>query len=379
VELKTANTEKISMRFDGLTLREGMTLITDQTGISIVWAEALDEVKLYGSYFDEPLSSVLESVARRVNANVAELGGIYFIGEANKDDTVSSVVRMPPTQKEELVKALESAKSDKGSIAVVGGSLYITDTLESVRKMLGNVALIRKHSEHAYLAEVFFIRVKESDFIKVSGDLKIRQVDVFASTTNLDELFQMFLDASASDSFATVEQRPVLYLSEGREATFEVGSELVREKKAVTEKGIVETTGYEKFNDGMKLNLNLVKVSELHYTVDFDLEVSTFDAATKNNDTIPALDKSQLILPGLLVSDHQIYYVGSLIRKDSRRVFGLFGIDHGRSNDVLTVWFRVRELKHTPSLREKESFESSPEHQSESSSVSGAAGDQKVL
>ena len=51
-------------------------------------------------------------------------------------------------------------------------------------------------TSYAYIAEVFFIRVKEDDFVKVTGDLQIRSVDVFASTTNLDELFQMFVDAS---------------------------------------------------------------------------------------------------------------------------------------------------------------------------------------
>ena len=195
------------------------------------------------------------------------------------------------------------------------------------------------------VTEVFYIRVKKDDFVKVTGDLQIRSVDVFTSTTNLDELFQLFLNVSAGKGFASVEQRPVLYLSEGRTAKFEVGSELIREKKAVMENGTMQTTGYEKFQDGLKLSLSLARVSPEHYAVDFELDISTFDTAKKTNDTIPAADKSTLTLPGLLVMDSHIYYVGSLKRKDSRRVFSLFGIDSGKSNDHLTVWFRVRELK----------------------------------
>jgi hypothetical protein len=192
---------------------------------------------------------------------------------------------------------------------------------------------------------VFFIRIKEDDFIKITGDLQIRQVDVFSSSLNLDELFQMFVDADAGKSFASVEQRPVLYLSEGREAVFNVGSEIVREKKSVSENGVINTTGYERFSDGLDLSLRLIRVSSENYAVDFDLRVSTFDAAAKNGDSIPALDKSTLTLPGLLVQDAKIYYVGSLKRKDHRNVFKLFGIDTGKTNDLLTVWFRVRELK----------------------------------
>ena len=339
------NAEKVAVRFDGLSLRDGMTLLTDQTGVSIIWSQSLDNATLYGSYFEEPLGLVLESVARRVNASVAELNGIYYIGDVSRNDVVTAVVRMIPTERTELLDALQKGVTDQGKVAVVGGSLYISDNFENVRKLLADIEKLREHAEHAYIAEVFFIRVKEDDFVKVTGDLQIRSVDVFASTTNLDELFQMFLDASAGKGFASVEQRPVLYLSEGRKANFDVGSEIIREKKTVLENGVIQTTGYEKFNDGLRLSLSLGRVSADHYAVDFDLEVSSFEAAAKNSDAIPAADKSKLTLPGLLVKDSQVYYVGSLKRKDSRRVFSLFGIDAARSNDLLTVWFRVRELK----------------------------------
>ena len=343
-ELKTVNREKITVRFDGLTMREGMTLLTDETGVSIIWGQSLDSATLYGSYFGEPLAMVLESVARRVGASVTEINGIYYIGDSNRNDVVTAVVHMIPTERKELLDALQKGVTDQGKVAVVGGSLYISDNLENVRKLLADIEKLREHAEHAYIAEVFFIRVKEDDFVKVTGDLQIRSVDVFAGTTNLAELFQMFLDASAGKGFASVEQRPVLYLSEGRTAKFEVGSELVREKKAVMENGTMQTTGYEKFQDGLKLSLTLGRVSPEHYAVDFELDVSTFDTS-KTADSIPTLDKSTLALPGLLVKDSHIYYVGSLKRKDSRRVFSLFGLDSGKTNDHLTVWFRVRELK----------------------------------
>ena len=345
VELKNVESTKIEVRFEGLTLKEAMTLLTDQTGVSIVWSQQHDNAQLYGTFFGESLGTVLESVARRVGANVTEINGIYYIGTIERTDSVTAVVRMIPTDKEELLSALQRGISDQGKISVIGGSLYISDTLENVRKLIFDLEKLREHAEHAYIAEVYFIRVKEDDFVKVTGDLQIRQVDVFASTTNLDELFQMFVDASAGKSFASVEQRPVLYLSEGRKANFEVGSEIVRERKTVLENGVIQTSGYEKFNDGLKLSLTLGRVSPDNYAVDFDLQVSTFDVAPKNSDAIPAADKSQLTLPGLLVQDSKVYYVGSLRRKDSRRGFSLIGVDSGKSNDLLTVWFRVRELK----------------------------------
>jgi hypothetical protein len=151
--------------------------------------------------------------------------------------------------------------------------------------------------------------------------------------------------ALAGKGFASVEQRPVLYLSEGRQAKFEVASEIIRERRAMTENGSIQTTGYERFKDGLQLSLKLARVSNEHYAVDFKLDVSIFDLSKNSGDTVPPSDKSTLDLPGLPVKDSQVYSVGSLKHKDNRRVFSLFGVDTGKNNDNLTVWFRVWELK----------------------------------
>jgi hypothetical protein len=221
------------VRFDGLPLSDAMNLITDETGITIVWSSSLDASLVYGSFFHESVPVILESVARRIGCQVSEVDGVYFLGEINRNSLVSAVVYMIPVEHGELIDAIQKGMSQEGQVAVIGGSLYLRDTFSFIRNVLSDLERIRRNSEHSYLAEVFFIRIKEDDFINITGDLQIRQVDVFSSSLNLDALFQMFVDADAGKSFASVEQRPVLYLSEGREAVFNVGSEIVREKKGV--------------------------------------------------------------------------------------------------------------------------------------------------
>jgi hypothetical protein len=124
-----------------------------------------------------------------------------------------------------------------------------------------------------------------------------------------------------------------------------VGSEIVRERKAVNERGIIETIGYEKFSDGVELTLMLNRVSEERYSIDLSLTVSTFDKSERNSTGIPAKSRSVLKSPGLLVQDGGVVYAGSLKRKDASKVFGLFSIDGQRLSDVLTIWVRVREVR----------------------------------
>jgi hypothetical protein len=49
----------------------------------------------------EPLAVILETVARRLGASLSEHQGVFFIGDANKDDIVSAVVRMIPGEKQD--------------------------------------------------------------------------------------------------------------------------------------------------------------------------------------------------------------------------------------------------------------------------------------
>ena len=223
--------------------------------------------------------------------------------------------------------------------------MAITDTLESVRKIVADIEEIRRRSERSYLAEVYFVRVNEKDFVQLTGDLRIRSVDVFSSAFNVSELFEMFLDADAGLGSSKVDARPVLTLSEGRQAKFEVGSEIVRERKAVNERGIIETTGYDKFSDGVELSLMLNRISDEKYSVDLSLTVSTFDKAERNGTGVPAKNRSVLQSPGLLIQDGGVVYAGSLKRNDADKIFGLFSVNGLRSSEVLTIWVRVREVR----------------------------------
>jgi hypothetical protein len=185
----------------------------------------------------------------------------------------------------------------------------------------------------------------ESDFLKLQADLEIQQIDIFASSFNVDQLFQMFVDGDLNKSKSCIDNRPVLYLTEGRPAVFEDGSDVVLEQKSVSNEGYSTTTGYQTFSDGLKLELCLNRVTNLTYSVSIDLSVSSFVEDAKISGIVPKTTRSSINNPSLLVSDSKVFYVGSLRRKNSSHGGGLFSYNYSNSNDLLTVWIRVRELK----------------------------------
>lgn len=343
-EDKGPSARRVTVRFDGVPIPQAMGILSQEANVPIVWTSELDDKQAFGTFQGAALPAVLEMLARRNGASVTEVGGVYYLGEVKKEDRAFSVVRIPPVEKKELQEALKNAVSSNGTVSIVGSCLWICDGIENVRKVLDAVESIRERSERSYVAEVYFIRTSEDHFVKLSADLQIRQIDIFSSAFNVEELFGMFVDADGSSGWAQIDQRPVLYLSEGRKVTFEDGDEITREQKSVSENGYMETTGYAKFSDGLKLEMTLNRVSDKSYAVDMNLSISVFDKADSST-TIPRTQKSSLKSPGLLVQDSQVYYVGSLRRNSRGSGLGLFSLDGNKSHDMLTIWLRVRELR----------------------------------
>ena len=341
--LQVNKKEKVVVKFDGVPFGQAMSILTQETYCPIVWTESLDDKVVSGTFNGVPLYSVLDVLSRRVGSSVAEVGGVFYVGEIRKEDRAFAVLRLPPVQKQEFLQAVKDSCSIQGAVSVVGSCVWICDTLESLRKVCQAVEMIRERVQRSYVAEVYFIRINEQHFINLSAQLQFRHIDIFSSAFNVEELFSMFLDGDGGTGFAQVSQRPVLYLSEGRKVTFSDGKELTRERRTLTDSGAMEVAGYEKFADGTKLSLLLNRVSDKYYAVDFDLSVSMFDRNDKS--TVPAMEKSELKSEGLLVEDGQVYYIGSLKRDNHGKKGGLFSFDFQKSHDMFTIWLRVRELR----------------------------------
>lgn len=334
--------KSVTIRFDGVPFPQAMSILSQECNVPIVWSQTLDPTMAFGSFSGAPLPSVLEVLARRAGGSVAEVGGVFYLGEIRKEDRAFAVVRIPPVDRDELLEAMKSACSMDGAVSMVGSCVWISDNLESLRKVLSAVESIRNKSERGYVAEVYFIRCNEEHFVQLTADLSFQNIDVFSSAFNIDELFQLFVNADGGTGWSKISQRPVLYLSEGREVTFSDGKELTREQHSVSENGSTQTSGYSKFSDGTNLTMRLNRVSDASYAVDMNLSISMFDKNDKAD--IPATDKSSLKAEGLLVKDSQVYYVGSLRRDVRSDKGGLFSSHFNKSHDMITIWLRVREL-----------------------------------
>ena len=342
-EQKKQEEQKVTVRFSEIPFSQAMQLLTEETGRAIVWSPELDNNSVTGIFMDETLPTILNVLGRRHNVAVSQMQNIYYLGQYRKDDRVTAVLRVPSVDVKTLQESVKSVLSEYGSVSILGSVVWISDSLEVINRVVSDIELIREKLERSYIAEVYFVRVSDEDFANLAANLRVNAIDVFATNFNIEQLFSLFIEAEANMSNVGVDSRPVLNLSEGRESSIEVGNEIVAERKAVNADGIMQTVGFDKFQDGLKLVLKLQRVSEDKYSVDLSLNVSTFDQGS--SELIPKKSLSVLQSPGLLCKDGVINFAGSLNRNMNQRVYKLFGLEGREQKYILTIWIRVREVR----------------------------------
>jgi hypothetical protein len=337
-------TNQVSIRFDGASFSAAMRLLSERSGLTIVWSRDLDSQQVSGLFVEQSIESVLSALARRYGVHMSRVGSIFYLGVVSQDDVVTAVFRLPPSNKDEVLTGIRGVLSDFGRVSVVGSVVWVSDRFEFVQKILSDVTEITELLNKSYVAEVFFIRISENKFANLAADLRINSVDVFSSAFNIEQLFSCVVSGDASLGGSVVESRPVLYLSEGRVAKLDLGSSITAAKKAVNERGVIETIGYEKFSDGLSLSLLLCRVFEGLYSVALDLSISTFDKIV-NDSGVPNSHSQVLKVPGILCNDNSVCFVGQLRKTDKTKNFSVFGFDSDVSTDLITIWLRVREVK----------------------------------
>jgi hypothetical protein len=108
----------VTVRFASANFRDVMRQLTELTGHPISWDTSLDDETIDGVFIDKPLGDVLDFLSRRLNVDVTETQGMYFLGTIREGDFVSAVIRVPPVERRELQTTLSRMAS--GSATIIG-------------------------------------------------------------------------------------------------------------------------------------------------------------------------------------------------------------------------------------------------------------------
>ncbi|MDO4628578.1 MAG: hypothetical protein Q4C70_05300 [Planctomycetia bacterium] len=340
----TEEKRKIKMSFSSAPFPVAMSTLMAETGASVFWSRDCDETIIDGVYEDTGLYEFLLGLAKRNSLQLTDLGGAYFIGSGSKSDIVSTCVRVPMSDVSSLCTAFTGCLSEYGSVSAVGSCLVLSDYLYNVRRMLDMISVMREAGLRGYIAELFFIRMKDSDLLDIQAKLSAEGVDLLATSVNLDNLFRLVLDVSGTSSRIRVVNRPILYLAEGRPSRLEVGNEIQKSQSVVSSEGYSSISGYKSFSDGVSISLTPFRLTSDLISLDVEMVVSQFSESDSKYSDIPETSKSSIISPGVILADGSVYFLGSLQQQKKERGFSFFGVTDSKSDEIITVWVKIREI-----------------------------------
>ena len=330
----------ITLTFDQAPISQALAEISAQTGASIVWSKEADSTYISGTFSGVDVNNLLLAIAKRYGLEMTILEDVFYLGPPSQSDFVSVVVRSPYVD-DELLPSLQNCLSDFGKIGKFASCYIVSDYIYNVKKVLDVIKVLREKLGRAYIAEVYFIRMKNSDLLDLQIKLDAENVDLFACSWTLDELFRATLGIEGGRSISSSVNVPRLYLSEGRTSTLSVGEELTKSKSQISSEGYSTVSGYDKFTDGVEITLTPARVAENLIAVDVNLSVSKFEDSAEE---IPANAKSSIRSPGVLVADGRVSFLGALQTKQETKGLKIFGGSVSKTDEIVTIWLKIREV-----------------------------------
>lgn len=331
---------QITLTFDQAPISQALAEISAQTGASIVWSKEADSTYISGTFSGVDVNNLLLAIAKRYGLEMTILEDVFYLGPPSQSDFVSVVVRSPYVD-DELLPSLQNCLSDFGKIGKFASCYIVSDYIYNVKKVLDVIKVLREKLGRAYIAEVYFIRMKNSDLLDLQIKLDAENVDLFACSWTLDELFRATLGIEGGRSISSSVNVPRLYLSEGRTSTLSVGEELTKSKSQISSEGYSTVSGYDKFTDGVEITLTPARVAENLIAVDVNLSVSKFEDSAEE---IPANAKSSIRSPGVLVADGRVSFLGALQTKQETKGLKIFGGSVSKTDEIVTIWLKIREV-----------------------------------
>ena len=117
--------KKVMVHFDAVPFGQAMSILSTETSVPIVWSKELDAETVIGRFQNENLATVLNLIARRAGSSAALVGGVYYVGQIERQDRAFAVLRLPPVDRTEIETALKSACSTDAAVSMVGSLLWI--------------------------------------------------------------------------------------------------------------------------------------------------------------------------------------------------------------------------------------------------------------
>ncbi len=334
-----------------MTVGAFLRQFASDTGLSVVWAEALDESLISLSVEDIPAKDVLMVVARRLNVSLAEYGRLYFLGEPKKTDRAYFVGKVLRAKVDEIEPVLNAVKTEQGVVTVLqDGSVIVADEIEAIRKAAEIVQKLQSLDVSVWAVQLYLLQETNTD-IKTTGldiqdDIRLAVLlsDVDSATNYKAEL-DAALRCEIERSDVRIVARPLLLLVDGGKASLQKVESIPVPQYTTSETGAVSVSGYQNVDVGFNFAVSLRDWGREQASLVYDLQLGEVSGYV--DESIP-IETKDVLTGETVIASGGVYLLGSLQRSSATNTTsGFAGLTRTKQhrNGILRVWAKVERIQ----------------------------------
>lgn len=325
-------------------------ILSDQTGVSIIYARALDNATVTLEVVDQPIGEVLALVARRHGTTLRVLGGLYYLGDAQPQDRGVLVRRVRRLSQEDLASVLTIYASETGRHHATADGLVVVGDTNEVLERVDEMLTLAQQETPVWAVQLHLVTITDTAATELgvesthqaTAEIKASAVDLAAtaSGSSLDLTIRSVLLAGQTHSGISVEASPLFLVMDGGKATWQSGDRVPVPRRSTSPEGTVTTEGFEYVDAGTRIEVSLRETSQNAARLAIDYEQSQIVGLVE---TAPRTTRESLIAETSLRSGET--YLIATIDSDSNKGSGAKGLSLWRRNEaehrITQVWARA--------------------------------------
>ncbi len=312
-----------SYAVDGMPVGPFLQLLTQDTGVSLAWAEKLDSRKVSLQVEEMPVTEILSVVARRLGVELTGRSGLFFLGQVSKEDRAVLVTKVARLNEQELLAAVEVLLSDFGRARVYSdGLVVIADRVEVLQKVSDLLDKVESAPSNSWVVQLHLLEFQgrsERDF-GFDTDVSLQLAAGFASdgatgdSFKYDGAFNAALQAAMSRESVHVVAQPLFFLLDGESASFETGEIFPVPRRSTSPEGTTVTEGFDFIDTGFRTEVAVRELGDSRIRLDVDISLSDVSGFVQD---VPIVSRESFKESSVLRSNGT--YLLGLLERSSRR------------------------------------------------------------
>jgi type II secretory pathway component GspD/PulD (secretin) len=341
--------QRITLSADQMPVSEFVRTLSDQAGVSVIVESGLESKTITMEVRDQPISDVLNFVARRFGVNVRNQGKLYYIGALQPDDRGVLVRRVRRLSKDQLAEVLQVFSGQNGrATQFADGLIVVGDSVEVLGRIDEMINQVEATDTPVWVVQLHLISYSSNaaDELGINVEPAAKAGLAFASgsalggasaswelATSLDAVLQV---AYSRDDVA-VTAAPMFIVSDGEKASFVQGDRVPIPRRTVSPEGTVTTSGFDYVQTGVNVELTLRETEPRGARVDVTVNMSDVKRFVEE----APVTGEERFQTGAVVKAGGVYLLGTLVKDRSRGRYSLGwqSQEHGSwEAQVVQVW-----------------------------------------